>query len=146
MASRPKVGINGFGRIGRVLFRAGHEQLDVLAINDMTDCKTLAHLLKYDSIHGTFNGTVEAQETALIINGKRIPVITTKDPGQIPWKEKGVELVLECTGALKKKEDALEHIKKGGAKRVMISAPADDSDLTIVMGVNHNQYDPKKDF
>jgi len=146
MAQRPKVGINGFGRIGRVMFRAGWEKLEVLAINDMTDPKTLAHLLAFDSIHGRFPGTVEARENALVVNGKTIPVYTSKDPGAIPWKEKGVEMVLECTGALKNKEAAMQHIHKGGAKRVMISAPADDSDLTIVMGVNQNQYDPKKDF
>ena len=146
MSLRPKVGINGFGRIGRVLFRAGWEKLDILAINDMTDLKTLAHLLAYDSIHGRFPGTVEVGDQALIVNGKKIPVYTTKDPGAIPWKEVGVELVLECTGALKNKEAAMQHIQKGGAKRVMVSAPADDSDLTIVMGVNQKQYNPAKDF
>src|SRR5580700_388384 len=108
MALRPKVGINGFGRIGRVLFRAGWEKLDVMAINDITDPKTLAHLLKYDSVHGQFPGTVEARENALVINGKHIPITTSKDPGAIPWKEYGVELVLECTGALKNKEAALQ--------------------------------------
>jgi glyceraldehyde 3-phosphate dehydrogenase len=141
---RPKVGINGFGRIGRVLFRAGFDKLDILAINDITDCKTLAHLLKYDSVHGVFPGEIKAGENALIVNGKKIPVVSSKDPASIPWKEHGVELVLECTGSLKKKEDALVHIHKGGAKRVMISAPADDSDLTIVMGINHEEYDPQK--
>ncbi|MCC6278401.1 MAG: type I glyceraldehyde-3-phosphate dehydrogenase [Oligoflexia bacterium] len=141
---RPKVGINGFGRIGRVLFRAGFERLDVCAINDTSDVNTIAHLLKYDSIHGRFPGKVEAKDGKLIVNGKTIPVYSTKDPGAIPWKEFGVDLVLECTGAMKKKEDAAKHIQNGGAKRVMISAPADDSDLTIVMGVNHKQYDPKK--
>ncbi len=144
MSLRPKVGINGFGRIGRVLFRAGFDKLEVLAINDMTDCKTLAHLLAYDSIHGRFPGTVEAKENALVVNGKTIPVVTTKDPGGIPWKSYGVDLVLECTGALKKKDDALLHINKGGAKRVMISAPADDSDFTVVYGVNHTEYSPAK--
>ena len=140
MGHRPKVGINGFGRIGRVLFRAGFEKLDVVAINDTSDLKTIAHLLSYDSIHGRFQGKVEARENALVINGKTIPVYNTKDPGAIPWKQFGVELVLECTGALKNKDAALQHIQKGGAKRVMISAPADDSDLTIVMGVNHHLY------
>ncbi len=146
MSLRPKVGINGFGRIGRVLFRAGWEKLDVLAINDMTDLKTLAHLLAYDSIHGKFPGTVEVAENALVVNGKKIPVFTTKDPGAIPWKNSGVDLVLECTGALKNKEAAMQHITKGGAKRVMVSAPADDSDLTIVMGVNEKEYNPAKDL
>ena len=144
MSLRPKVGINGFGRIGRVLFRAGWEKLEVLAINDITDPKTLAHLLKYDSVHGHFPGKVEAKENALVVNGKTIPITTHKDPGSIPWKDYGVDLVLECTGAMKNKEAAMQHINKGGAKRVMVSAPADDSDLTIVMGVNENIYDPAK--
>src|SRR5688572_26079678 len=99
MASRPKVGINGFGRIGRVLFRAGFDKLDVLAINDTTDCKTLAHLLSYDSVHGRFPGKIEAGENFLTVDGKKIPVVTHKDPGSIPWSKYGVDLVLECTGA-----------------------------------------------
>lgn len=144
MGSRPKVGINGFGRIGRVLFRAGFEKLDFCAINDTSDVDTIAHLLKYDSIHGRFNGKVEKVGGKLVVNGKTIPLFSTKDPGAIPWKEVGVEMVLECTGAMKKRDDANKHIVNGGAKRVMISAPADDSDLTIVMGVNHKLYDPKK--
>jgi glyceraldehyde 3-phosphate dehydrogenase len=146
MSLRPKVGINGFGRIGRVMFRAGWEKLDVMAINDTTDVKTLAHLLEFDSVHGRFPGSVEAKDNALIVNGKKIPVISTKDPGGIPWKDLGVELVLECTGALKNKEAAMQHIQKGGAKRVMISAPADDSDLTVVFGVNQHEYDAKKHY
>lgn len=144
MSNRPAVGINGFGRIGRVLFRAAQGKLDIKAINDTSDTKTLAHLLKYDSIHGTFQGSIEASEGALIINGQKIPVYSTKQPSEIPWAKAGVDMVLECTGALKNKEAAMEHILKGGAKRVMISAPADDSDLTIVMGVNDKLYDPKK--
>ncbi len=144
MSTLPAVGINGFGRIGRVLFRAAVNKLEVKAINDTTDTKTLAHLLKYDSIHGTFPGTIEAGENFLVVNGKKIPVFTTRNPGEIPWAKQGVELVLECTGALKNKEAALEHINKGGAKRVIVSAPADDSDLTLVLGVNDNLYDPKK--
>ncbi len=146
MSRLPAVGINGFGRIGRVLFRAAQGKLDIKAINDTSDTKTLAHLLKYDSIHGAFPGQVEATEGALIVNGQRIPVYTTRQPGEVPWADAGIEMVLECTGALKNKEAAMEHIKKGGAKRVMISAPADDSDLTVVMGVNDNLYDPKKHY
>src|SRR5262249_38106748 len=136
MSLRPKVGINGFGRIGRVLFRAGWEKLDILAINDMTDLKTLAHLLAYDSIHGRFPGKVEVAENALVVNGKKIPVYTTKDPRGPPWKAAGVALVLKCPGPLKKKGAAMKHIARGGPKCFMFSAPADDSDLTIVMGVN----------
>ncbi len=144
MSTLPAVGINGFGRIGRVLFRAAFEKLNIQAINDTTDTKTLAHLLKYDSIHGTFKANVEAGENFIAVNGKKIPVYTTREPSEIPWSKHGVELVLECTGALKKREDAMGHITKGGAKKVMISAPADDSDLTIVVGVNDKLYDPKK--
>jgi glyceraldehyde 3-phosphate dehydrogenase len=140
----PKVGINGFGRIGRVMFRAGFERVDVVGINDTADAETLAHLLKYDSIHGIFPGHVEAEgNEAIIVNGKRIPLSNTKDPAQIPWGKWGANIVLECTGALKKKDDALKHIKAGGAKRVVVSAPADDADFTFVYGVNHQAYDPK---
>jgi len=137
-----KVGINGFGRIGRVLFRAGFEKLDIVGINDLTDAATLAHLLKYDSTHGTFKYDVRAEGNAIIVNGKRIPVSATKNPAEIPWKSWGADLVLECTGAFKKKEDFLKHID-GGAKRVMVSAPAEGIDSTIVYGVNHESYDPK---
>ncbi|MBK9294440.1 MAG: type I glyceraldehyde-3-phosphate dehydrogenase [Oligoflexia bacterium] len=144
MAQRPAVGINGFGRIGRVLFRLAFEKLDIKAINDTSDVETIAHLLKYDSIHGTFDADIEAGKGFIAVNGKKIPVYSTRNPSEIPWGKCGVDLVLECTGALKKREDAMEHINKGGAKRVMVSAPADDSDLTIVMGVNENLYDAKK--
>lgn len=144
MAQKPAVGINGFGRIGRVLFRLAFEKLDIKAINDTSDVETIAHLLKYDSIHGTFNANIEAGEGFIAVNGKKIPVYSTRNPSEIPWAKHGVELVMECTGALKNKAAAMEHINKGGAKRVMVSAPADDSDLTIVMGVNENLYDAKK--
>lgn len=138
-----RVGINGFGRIGRVLFRAGFEQLDIVGINNLDSLDGTAHLLKYDSTHGIFGADVSHDEKNLIVNGKKINYSSTKDPAQIPWKDWGVDLVLECTGALKGKEDYQKHIT-AGAKKVMISAPADGVDLTLVYGVNHEQYDAKK--
>lgn len=141
--SKLKVGINGFGRIGRVLFRAGIERFDVVGINDMTDAKTLAHLLKYDSTHGKAAFDVGYEENSLIVNGKKIPVSSSKDPAQIPWKSWGAEMIFECTGAFKKKEDFLKHIQ-AGAKKVMVSAPADGADTTFVFGVNHEAYDPNQ--
>jgi glyceraldehyde 3-phosphate dehydrogenase len=139
--ARLRVGINGFGRIGRILFRAGVEQLDIVGINDMTDPKTLAHMLKYDSTHGKFSGEVSATDDALIVNGKRIPISKSKDPAQIPWKSWEVDVVLECTGAFKTKEDFQKHIT-AGAKKVIVSAPAEGADFTVVMGVNHEEYNP----
>jgi glyceraldehyde 3-phosphate dehydrogenase len=141
--SRLRVGINGFGRIGRVLFRAGFERLDIVGINDMTSAETLGHLLKYDSTHGQIQADVKTSDKQIIVNGQKIPVSSTKNPAEIPWKDWGVDLVLECTGAFKKKEDFLSHVK-GGAKRVLVSAPAEGVDLTIVYGVNHQTYDPVK--
>ncbi len=138
-----KVGINGFGRIGRVLFRAGFEELDIVGINNTDSIEGAAHLLKYDSSHGIYDKDVSFDEKHLIVNGKKIPMSSTKNPAEIPWKAWGVDLVLECTGAFKKKEDFMKHIA-GGAKRVMVSAPADGSDLTVVFGVNHETYDPSK--
>lgn len=138
-----KVGINGFGRIGRVLFRAGFEELDIVGINNTDSIEGAAHLLKYDSSHGIYDKDVSSDEKHLIVNGKKIPMSSTKNPAEIPWKAWGVDLVLECTGAFKKKEDFMKHIA-GGAKRVMVSAPADGSDLTVVFGVNHETYDPSK--
>jgi len=138
-----KVAINGFGRIGRIFFRGGFEKLDVVAINDLADVKTSAHLLKYDSTHRTFAGEVKCDETSIIVNGKKIRYTKIKDPTQLPWKELGVDLVLECTGVFTDKDGAGKHIA-AGAKRVMISAPGKDVDLTVVYGINHEQYDPKK--
>lgn len=140
--AKPKVGINGFGRIGRMLFRAGFEELEFLGINDTSSIEQLAHMLKYDSTHGRFKGTVEHDAKNLIVNGKKIPVVNTKKPEEIPWKTWGAELVLECTGAFKKKEDFLKHVT-AGAKKVLVSSPAEGVDFTIVYGVNHNQYDAK---
>ncbi len=138
-----KVGINGFGRIGRNVFRAalGSSEIEVAAINDLTDVKTLAHLLKYDTTHGVLDASVEAAEGALIVNGKMIKVFTERDPGALPWSSVGAEIVVESTGIFTAKEKAEAHLK-GGAKKVIISAPATNEDITIVMGVNHDKYDP----
>jgi len=141
--SKLKVGINGFGRIGRIFFREGFEKLDIIGINTLDSVEGIAHLLKYDSTQGIFNAEVSYDEKNLIVNGKKIPVAQTKDPAQIPWKAWGVDLVMECTGALKGKEDYQKHIA-AGAKKVMVSAPADGVDLTIVYGINHTQYDAAK--
>ncbi len=138
--SLPKVGINGFGRIGRILFRAGFEKLDICAINNPGDAAGLVHMLKYDSTHGKFPVPVEYQEGHLIIGSKKIPVLNFKNPAEIPWSKFGVDYVLECSGAFKKREDFDAHIKHGGAKKVIISAPADIADLTVVYGINHTSY------
>ena len=142
-----RVGINGFGRIGRNVLRAAvlmkQQALEFVAVNDITDTKTLAHLLKYDSVHGRFSGTVEAQGDALIVNGKPIKVSAIKEPEKLPWKALGVELVLESTGRFTSRPDAEKHLA-AGAKKVVISAPAKGEDITIVMGVNHQKYDPAK--
>jgi glyceraldehyde 3-phosphate dehydrogenase len=137
-----KVGINGFGRIGRSVFRAALENknIDVVAVNDLTDAKTLAHLLKYDSVMGTFKGTVQAGENEIIVNGKSLKVVAEKDPAKLPWKELGVEIVIESTGRFTDKEKAVAHIQ-AGAKKVIISAPAKGEDITIVLGVNEDKYD-----
>lgn len=139
--SRVRVGINGFGRIGRILFRAGFEKLDIVGINNLGSEKEAAHLLKYDSTHGIFQGDVKAEDKALIVNGKRIPISSEKDPSQIPWGKWGVDIVLECTGAFKDKEQFMKHIA-AGAKMVLVSAPADGADQTIVYGINHESYKP----
>ena len=145
---KTKIGINGFGRIGRNSFKVitekYAEELDVVAINDLTDSKTLAHLLKYDSVFGRFNGTVEALESSLLVNGKEIRILAERDPGSIDWEALGVDIVLESTGLFTKREKAEVHITKGGAKKVIISAPATGEDITLVLGVNENKYDPQK--
>jgi len=142
-----RVGINGFGRIGRNVLRAAvmgkQTALDFISVNDITDTKTLAHLLKYDSVHGRFPGTVEAKGEALIVNGKEIRVTAIKEPEKLPWKDMGVDLVLESTGRFTDREAAAKHLA-AGAKKVVISAPAKGEDITIVMGVNHLRYDPAK--
>jgi glyceraldehyde 3-phosphate dehydrogenase len=139
-----KVGINGFGRIGRMVFRAGihNPQIDFVAINDLTDPATLAHLLKYDSVHGTLKAEVSSSENSLIVDNKKIEIFTRKDPAKIPWGELGIQTVFECTGLFRDREKAAGHLKAGAGK-VIISAPAKEPDVTIVMGVNENEYDPK---
>lgn len=137
-----KVGINGFGRIGRNVFRASlnHSEVEIVAINDLTDVKTLAHLLKYDTTHGKLDATVEYKEGALIVNGREVTVFAERNPENLPWAAHGVEIVVESTGIFTAKEKAAMH-RKGGAKKVIISAPATDEDITIVMGVNEDKYD-----
>ena len=138
------VGINGFGRIGRLVFRAAVAQggIDIKAINDLTDANTLAHLLKYDSTHGRFNGEVEADGDSLVVNGKPIRIIAERDPAKLPWGEIGAEAVLESTGLFSEREQAEAHIK-AGAKKVVISQPAKGEDLTVVLGVNDDQLKPE---
>jgi glyceraldehyde 3-phosphate dehydrogenase len=142
-----RVGINGFGRIGRQVLRAAKEQgiadLDFVAVNDLTDTKTLAHLFKYDSVHRTYAGDVAVSANGITVDGDEIRVFAEKDPAALPWKDLGVDIVLESTGRFTKAEDAGKHIK-GGAKKVIISAPAKGEDITIVMGVNSDKYDPAK--
>jgi glyceraldehyde 3-phosphate dehydrogenase len=141
-----RVGINGFGRIGRQVIRAAKEQgtaLDFVAVNDLTDTATLAHLFKYDSVHRTYDGTVKGGEGELSIDGDRIKVLSEKDPAKLPWSDLGVDVVLESTGRFTNRDDAAKHIT-AGAKKVIISAPAKGEDITIVMGVNHDKYDGSK--
>ena len=142
-----KVGINGFGRIGRNFFRAievSGADIQIVGINDLTDTKTLAHLLKYDSILGRFNGTVVAEEGAVVVNGVRIPIFAQRDPASLPWGDIGAEIVVESTGFFTDAESARKHIA-AGAKKVIISAPAKGEDITIVMGVNEDKYNPATD-
>jgi glyceraldehyde 3-phosphate dehydrogenase len=157
-----KVGINGFGRIGRLVARAilekNSKNLELVAINDLCDAKTNAHLFKYDSVHGRFNGEVKAVGVDEIsVNGKIVKVLSKTDPSELPWKDLGVEIVIESTGLFTVKKDGVNkkgktvkgaenHITKGGAKKVVISAPAEGEDITIVMGVNEDKYDPKNHF
>jgi glyceraldehyde 3-phosphate dehydrogenase len=143
MATR--VGINGFGRIGRNFFRAacGDPALEIVAVNDITDARTLAHLLKYDSVHGAFTGTVEAKDDALTVNGKTVKVFAIKDPAALPWKDLGVQIVVESTGRFTDRAGASKHLE-AGAKKVVISAPGKEEDITIVLGVNETRYDPAK--
>jgi glyceraldehyde 3-phosphate dehydrogenase len=140
-----RVAINGFGRIGRMVFRAALREkgIDIVAINDLTDAKTLAHLLKYDSVHGSFSAKVEQRDGELVVNGKAIKVLAVRNPEELPWKKERIDIVLESTGLFTAREKAELHLK-AGAKKVIISAPASGEDITIVMGVNHALYDPKK--
>jgi glyceraldehyde 3-phosphate dehydrogenase len=140
-----KVGINGFGRIGRNIFRTckGHPDIQIVAINDITDAKTLAHLLKYDSTFGIYDGDVKAVGNDLVVDGATIRITAERDPAKLPWKEMGVSVVVESTGLFTKRSDAAKHLD-AGAKKVIISAPAKDEDITIVLGVNEGKYDPAK--
>ena len=142
-----KVGINGFGRIGRNFFRAAYKDpsLQIVAVNDITDAKTLAHLLKYDSVHGRFEASVEVKENAIVVNGKEVQVLACKDPAELPWGKLGVEIVIEATGIFTDRDGAGKHLA-AGAKRVIISAPAKGEDATFVMGVNEKTFDPAKHF
>jgi glyceraldehyde 3-phosphate dehydrogenase len=139
-----RVGINGFGRIGRNFFRAALEygrDLEIIGVNDITSNSTLAHLLRYDSIHGRFPGTVELDDQGFVVNGKQIAVFAERNPADLPWKDLGADLVVESTGLFTNRDKAALHLN-GGARKVIISAPATDEDVTIVMGVNQDQYDP----
>jgi glyceraldehyde 3-phosphate dehydrogenase len=143
-----RVGINGFGRIGRITYRAIQERfpggdIEVVALNDLTDAKTNAHLLKYDSNYGPFKGTVEAEDKDIVVNGKKIQVFAEKDPAAIPWDTEGVDVVIESTGFFTDATKAVAH-REHGVKKVIISAPAKNEDLTVVLGVNDNMYDPAK--
>src|SRR3989440_5635843 len=143
-----RIGINGFGRIGRQSFKAIFEHypkdLEVVAVNDLTDPKTNAHLLKYDSTYGPFPGEISAVDGAISVDGQKVKVIAERDPAAIPWRDLGVELVVESTGRFTSADKARAHIDGGGAKKVIISAPAKGEDLTIVLGVNDSAYDPGK--
>ncbi len=143
-----KIGINGFGRIGRLTFKAisqlHPDKIEVVAINDLTDSKTNAHLLKWDSTYGRYPGEVSAEGDSIIVNGKKIKVVAERDPAKIPWKAMGVDIVIESTGLFTDATKAAAHISGGGAKKVLISAPAKNEDFTVVLGVNDEKYDPKK--
>lgn len=140
-----RVAINGFGRIGRMVFRAALKEkgIDIVVINDLTDAKTLAHLLKYDSVHGPLSAKVEAKDGALVVNGKTVKILAVRNPEELPWKNEKIDVVLESTGLFTAREKAGMHLKAGAGK-VVISAPASGEDITIVMGVNHTLYDPQK--
>ena len=139
-----RVGINGFGRIGRLVLRAARgRDLEIVGINDLADAKTLAHLLKYDSVHGRYPGDVQVDDGAITVEGRRIPISAERDPAKLPWRDLGAKLVIESTGFFANREGASKHLD-AGAERVIISAPAVDPDLTVVLGVNEGEYDPGK--
>jgi glyceraldehyde 3-phosphate dehydrogenase len=141
-----RIGINGFGRIGRNMLRASWNdpEVEFVAVNDITDAKTLAHLLKYDSVLGTFKEQVTSTADAVVVNGKPVRVLAEKEVGKLPWKDLGISVVIESTGKFTKRPDVIQHIEKGGAAKVIVSAPATDPDATIVLGVNEKTYDPAK--
>ena len=138
-----RVGINGFGRIGRNFFRAavGRDEVEIVGLNDITDSATLAHLLRYDSVHGRFNGTVEVTDNSIVVDGNEITVLTERDPASLPWKDLGADVVVESTGLFTKRDDAAKHLA-AGARKVVISAPAKGPDTTLVLGANEDTYDP----
>jgi glyceraldehyde 3-phosphate dehydrogenase len=144
-----RIAVNGFGRIGRNVVRgifqdkSKYGDVEVVSINDLTDAKTLAHLFKYDSVFGIFNGTVEHDDTSITVNGKKINVYSEKDPSKLPWGKEKIDVVIEATGVFRDKDKTMAHVN-AGAKRVIITAPAKNEDITIVMGVNDNQFDPSK--
>jgi glyceraldehyde 3-phosphate dehydrogenase len=139
-----RIGINGFGRIGRAFFKIAFERgLDIVAINDLTDTKTLAHLLKYDSVHKTWKKDISYTEDSLVVNGKSVKVFAKKDPAELPWKDLGVDIVIESTGLFRDRENASKHLS-AGAKKVLISAPGKNPDITIVLGVNQDNYKPSE--
>lgn len=140
-----KLGINGFGRIGRLVYRATlkHPDVEVVAVNDLTDSATMAHLLKYDSVHGMLDRSIVAKDDAIEVDGKAVAITSIKDPAMLRWKEFGVDIVAECTGLFRDRENAQKHLA-AGARKVIISAPASDPDITIVLGVNSNRYDPRQ--
>lgn len=142
---KTRIGINGFGRIGRLVLRAAlpYEDLEIVAVNDLFDSATNAHLLKYDSNHGTLAAEVKAESDSISVNGMKVRVFAEKDPSMLPWKDLGVDMVIESTGIFTSKDKAVKHIE-AGAKKVIITAPAKDEDITIVMGVNEGKYDPAK--
>jgi glyceraldehyde 3-phosphate dehydrogenase len=142
-----KIGINGFGRIGRQVFRIMKERggFDVVGVNDLTDAKTLAHLLKYDSVHGRFGADVKVDGDDIVVDGDRLPVMSEKDPAKLPWKSLGAEIVIESTGKFRDRDGASKHLA-AGAKRVLLSAPGKDPDWTVVLGVNGDDYDADKHF
>src|SRR5512143_2523252 len=137
-----RVAISGFGRIGRLVLRAlyesGRSDIEVVAVNDLADTHTNAHLLKYDSVHGRFPGTIESRSDAFIVNGHEVKSLSIPDPAKLPWGDLGIDIVMECSGRFTKRKDAVKHLE-AGAKKVLISAPATDEDLTVVYGVNHDK-------
>ncbi len=140
-----RVGINGFGRIGRNVFRAalGNDEIEFVAVNDITDARTLAHLLKYDSVHGVLDAKIDFEDDAIIVDGKKIQVLSVLDPGELPWRDLEVQIVIESTGRFTDRAHASRHLDQG-AERVIITAPAKEPDFTVVIGVNHDQYDPSR--
>src|SRR5262249_34073060 len=140
-----RVGVNGFGRIGRVFFRAALEakDIEVVAVNDLADAKTLAHLLKHDSVHGTLAAEVIAKGEAIFVDGRETRVLSVKDPANLPWSDMGVDIVVESTGIFRDKATSSKHLQ-AGARKVIITAPAKDPDITVVLGVNEQRYDPAR--